>query len=243
MYKKSERVKRKRIYSELNFFVKLFIFLKLLAQDIIHVIKYGRQFEEYGFTLYAGKQGYGKSTALVEYLERMRQKYPKALIVTNFGYTHETQPMIDWRDFFEIRNGVDGVIFAIDEIQNEYNSNDWKTFPENLLTEITQQRKQRVKVVATSQVYTRVVKQLREQAMEVVECRTLAKRWTFLRCFDAEDYDIIANNPAIKTKVRRKWRKNFVQDAHLRTLFDSYAKIEKMKKTDYIPRNERGNVS
>jgi len=97
---------------------------------------------------------------MVEYLERMRKRYPKAKIITNFGYVFEDQPMYSWEDIFTIRNGVEGVIFAIDEIQNEYNSNSWKTFPEGLLSEITQQRKQKIKIVSTSQVFTRVVKQL-----------------------------------------------------------------------------------
>lgn len=239
---KPKRQKHPRIYSQKNFFSKLFKFLKLLTQDIIYTMKHGRKFNEYGLTLYCGKQGRGKTVALVEYLERMRIKYPKAIIVTNFGYLRQNYAMQDWRDFFDIRNGEDGVIFAIDEIQNEYNSNSWKDFPETLLTEITQQRKQRIKIVATSQVYTRVVKQLREQAHEVVECRTLMGRWTFLRAFDAEDYDIIVNNPDKKQRVKRTWRKNFVQDSKLRDLYDTMLKIEKMKKTEYIPRHERGSL-
>lgn len=236
----TKKTKKKKIYTQLNFFVKLFYFLYLKTKDLIHIMKYGHQFNEYGLTLYTGKQGAGKTTALVEYLERMRRRFPNAIIVTNFGYKYETMPMNDWRDFFEVRNGTDGVIFAIDEIQNEYNSNDWKTFPEGLLSEITQQRKQRVKIVATSQVFTRVVKQLREQCYEVVECRTLGGRWTFTRCFDAEDYDMVLLNPTFKHKVKRKWRKNFVQDSKFREMYDSYAKVEKMKKTEYIPRHERG---
>jgi hypothetical protein len=241
---KVKKVKRVKMYSQIGFWRKFFKFFRLLIQDIINVIKYGRPFSEYGLTLYCGKQGRGKTVALVEYLERMRVKYPKAIIVTNFGYVHQTQTMTDWRDFYTIRNGVDGVIFAIDEIQNEYNSSAWKDFPEDLLTEITQQRKQRVKIVATSQVYTRVVKQLREQAAEVIECRTLAGRWTFLRCFDAEDYDMVVNSQSTdkKMKMRRKWRKSFVQDAKLRDLFDTYEKVKRMQKTQFIPRHERGLV-
>lgn len=238
--KVQKKNKRVRIYSQKRFIVKLAIFLKLIFFDIIHILKHGRKFSEYGLTLYCGKQGRGKTVALVEYLERMRIKYPKAIIVTNFNYVHQHRAMKDWRDFFDIRNGEDGVIFAIDEIQNEYNSNSWKDFPETLLTEITQQRKQRIKIVATSQVYTRVVKQLREQAHEVVECRTLFGRWTFLRAFDADDYDVIVNNPEKKQKIKRIWRKNFVQDAKLRNLYDTYEKIERMRKTEFIPRHERG---
>ncbi|MFT8323692.1 MAG: hypothetical protein ABF649_22920 [Bacillus sp. (in: firmicutes)] len=232
--------KNKSIYSQKKFFRKLGEFLFYLFKDIKYILKYGRAFGEYGVTMYCGRQGYGKTVAMVEYLERMRKKYPNVKIVTNFGYVHQTHAMIDWKDFYEIRNGRDGVIFAIDEIQNEYNSTKWKEFPESLLSEITQQRKQKVKIICSSQVYTRVVKPLREQTFNVVECRTLAERWTFLRSFDALEYEAVHTQPILKNKLKRQWRKNFVQDIKLRELYDTEEKVARMKRTDYIPRSERG---
>jgi ATP-dependent Clp protease ATP-binding subunit ClpX len=219
---------------------KLLEFLKWFGIDIYRALKYGRNFTEFGLTLYCGRQGGGKSISIVEYLERMRIKFPKVKIITNFGYVHEDLSMSDWRDLLHVRNGLDGVIFAIDEIQNEYNSNDWKDFPEDLLREVTQQRKQRIKIVASSQVFTRVVKQLREQCFEAVECRTLAGRWTFQRCFDAEDYMAVTDNPEKKVRLHRKWRYSFVQSDAIRQLFDSYKKIEGMRDKKFLPRSERG---
>lgn len=233
------KIKKKRIYSEINFFIKIFIFIRWLFADIRFVIKNGRPFNEYGVTMYCGRQGYGKTVAMVEYLERMRKRYPKAIILTNFGYVNQTAAFEDWRQFYDVRNGLDGVIFAIDEIQNEWNSTKWKEFPENLLSEITQQRKQRVKIIASSQVYTRVVKPLREQTFEVVECRTLAGRWTFTKAFDALEYESVISQPTLKNHLHRLYRRNFVQDTKLRELYDTSQKVQKMRDTEYIPRNER----
>lgn len=235
-----KKSRRKKIYSEKNFFAKLAIFSYFAYQDIKFTIKFGKPFSEYGVSMYCGRQGYGKTVAMVEYLERMRKKYPNVKIVTNFGYVHETQPMEDWKDFYEIRNGSDGVIFAIDEIQNEYNSNKWKEFPESLLSEITQQRKQKVKIICSSQVYTRVVKPLREQTFDVIECRTLAGRWTFCKAFDSIEYESVHAQPMLKNKLRRSWRRNFVQNDKLRNLYNTEEKVKKMKNTEYIPRSERG---
>lgn len=220
---------------------KVVEFYKWLLIDVYRLIRYGRgQFREYGCTFYVGRQGAGKTMAMVEYLERMRAKYPEAMILTNFGYIHETRPMNGWRDLLDVRNGDDGVIFAVDEIQNEFSSSAWKDFPESLLTEITQQRKQKIKIVCTSQVFTRVAKPLREQAFEVVECRTLSGRWTFLRAFDGDDYnDCIDQSTVKKSKVPRLWRRNFVQTDELRSKYDSYAKIEKMKGKEFLDRKER----
>lgn len=226
-------------YTKVNFLIKLGNFLWLLLKDLIYTFKHGRTFKEYGLTLYAGRQGAGKTMAMVEYLERMRTLHPKCLIYTNFGYKHQTGEFMDWNDFFNIRNGEDGVIFAIDEIQNEFASTAWKNFPETLLSEITQQRKQKIKIVGTSQVFTRVVKPLREQTFEVVECFTFLGRWTFTKAFDAQEYESVVDQPVLKNKLHRLWRRNFIQDNNIRELYDSYAKIERMKKTTYLDRSQR----
>lgn len=224
----------KKVYSDKRFIVKFFLFWYWKLKDIKHNIKHGRKFNEYGMTMYTGRQGAGKTIAMVEYLERMRIKYPDAIIVTNFGYKNEDRAMESWEDFLKIRNGDKGVIFAVDEIQNEFSNEKWKTFPEWLLREVTQQRKQKIKIVATSQVFTRVVKQLREQCFEVVECRTIAGRWTWTRAFDAEDYNFVIDNPEKKMKLKRVYRRNFIQDNKLRDLYNSYDKIEKLKDVKFI---------
>lgn len=231
-----KKIKFEKTYSKLRFLKKLFLFFKWKFNDMKEFKKNPHLFREFGLTMFTGRQGAGKTMALVEHLEQLRKRYPKALIVTNFGYEHQTHSFESWHDLFNIRNGDYGVIFCIDEIQNEFSSASSKNFPETLLSEITQQRKQKLKILATSQVFTRVAKPLREQCFEVVECITLAGRWTFAKCFDADDYNAIidSNKPEMKNKVRRKWRKNFIQDNRIRELYDSYAKVERMKRTEYV---------
>lgn len=133
------------------------------------------------------------------------------------------------------------MIFAIDEIQNEFNSQKWADFPEELLSEITQQRKQKIKIIMSAQCYKDVVVQIRRQVFNVIECKTLFSRWTFLRCFDAYDYDFYLDNldPEKKRKIPRKWRYSFVQSDKLRTLYDSYKKVERLKKLEYTERSNR----
>lgn len=186
--------------------------------------------------------GGGKTISMVEYLDRMKQKYPNCTIVTNFNYIKQDMPFVDWRQFTDVRNGLNGVIFAIDELQNEYNCNNWKDFPEELLSTVTMQRKQRIKIVATTQVFTRVVKQLREQCYEVVECKTFLGRWTRQKCYDADDYNLLIDNPSPekKFKMHKKWKYSFIQNNFIRNLFDSYAVVESIKNKQYINRNERG---
>lgn len=198
-----------------------------------------KEFPEYGLTMFCGRQGAGKTVSMVEYLERMKEAYPKVKIYTNFDYINQDEPMSGWRDLLEKRNGKEGVIFAIDEIQNEYDSMSYKDFPESILSVITMQRKQRIKIVATSQIYSRVVKQLREQCFQVVECNTIWGRWTFTRCFDADEYNMIIDNPNNRDEIKRLWKHSFIQTDQLRQLYDTYSVVESMREKEYIPRGER----
>jgi len=220
---------------------KLFSFLRWMFIDLTEAEaeEKGREFNEYGFTVYCGCQGAGKTMSMVDYLERMRKKFPKALIVTNFYYAHATHRMQGWRDLFEIRNGEDGVIFAIDEIHSEYSNAAWKDFPEELLSEISQQRKQRVKIVATSQVYSRIAKPIREQCFSVIQCVTFGNRWTFTKEYDAVDYELYATSTAKSTKLRNFARRSFVQGDYIRGIYDTFEKIERLEKMDFLSRNEK----
>ena len=224
---------------DIQFKPKIAEFFKWKIIDLYRLIKHGKQFREFGLTLYCGRQGSGKTIGIVHYLEEMRSLYPKAIIITNFSYSKQDYAMQNWRDLLKYRNGEKGVIFAIDEIQNEFNNQKWKDFPDHILSEITQQRKQRVKIVASSQVFTRVVKQLREQCFEVVECKTLFGRWTRLKAFLADEYEATVDDPEKKQKLYTAWKKSFVQTDRLRSLYDTYEKVEKMKDEQFIDRDKR----
>jgi ATP-dependent Clp protease ATP-binding subunit ClpX len=221
--------------------LKLVDFIRWKLVDTLDAAGKAREFEEYGLTVYCGKQGAGKTIAMVEYLRRMKERYPACLIVTNFACELADMNMGSWQDFFDIRNGTDGVIFALDEIHSEYSSASWKDFPESLLSEISMQRKQRIKIVATAQVFGRMVKPLREQSFSVMLCSTYFKRWTFCREYDAWEYEAFSGGVP-GGKLKSFWRFSFVQQDSLRESYDTYEKIKRLAKTPFIPRHERGNA-
>lgn len=218
------------VLTDQPFFYKLLKFFPVYFNDLRNKVK-DNNFNEFGMTTYVGRQGSGKSISLCEKLEQYRKKYPDVYIMTNFGYIHQDEPLTDWQQLIDKRSD-NGIIFAIDEIQNEFDVYESRNFNLEILKVITQQRKQGIKILATSQVFTRVSKPLREQTYEVIECYTIAGRWTFQKCFDADDYNVFIDNVDLdkKFKVKRKWRKNFIQTNKIRSLFDSYAVIESMKK-------------
>lgn len=213
--------------------------LRWLLWDFLTRKKRSLVFKPYGFTLYVGRQGSGKTISMVQDLNEYRQRYPDCMIVTNFSYKYADFQMKDWRDFLEIRNGEKGVIFAIDEIHSEYSAEAWKDFPESLLSEISQQRKQKIKIVATSQVFSRVAKPIREQAFSVICCKTFFGRLTFKKEFDAAEYATSDTPYMVKKRCRPLLRGWFVQDNFLRECYDTYEKIKRMEKLKFIPRSER----
>lgn len=222
--------KEYEILTTQHFIYKFLKFIPISLNDLRLKIK-DNSFREYGMTTFVGRQGSGKTISLCEKLEQYRKKYPQVYIMTNFGYIHQDEPLNDWQQLIDKRS-EHGIIFAIDEIQNEFDVYESRNFNLEILKVITQQRKQGIKILATSQVFTRVSKPLREQTYEIIECYTVAGRWTFQKCFDAEEYNVFIDNVDMnkKFKVRRKWRKNFIQTDKIRTLFDSYSVIESMKK-------------
>lgn len=221
-----------------RFFISLPSLIYWVIRDISH---YDRDlFRLYGFRLYCGRQGSGKTIGMVSDLEDYRRRYPKCKIYTNFGYSAQTAPLTSLNDLLrpEFRNGTDGVIFAIDEIQNEFSCSDSKDFPESLLSQVTQQRKQRICILATSQVFTRVAKPLREQCFIVVDCKTLFGRYTRLRYIDADDYIEYCDDPTPKKrlKLRSKKVKSFVQTDSLRNCYDSFELIRRLNRTGFSPK-------
>jgi len=198
------------------------------------------KFRPYGLYMFCGKQGAGKTMGLVYTLERYRKRYPKAKIYSNMKYQYETLPLKSLNDLLDksLYNGENGTIFVIDEIQNEFSCATSRDFPETLLQLITMQRKQKIVILATSQVFTRVAKPLREQCFYVIDCFTFLGRYTRLKWFFAEDYNQYIENPSPKKKLKmRKKRKDcFVQDDRLRELYDSYALVERMSRHGFVPK-------
>lgn len=230
LIQKKETAQKYVAFWKQSIYKKFYYFIKFLSLDIYRQSK-DKSFNDYALTIFAGRQGSGKTMSLVAELERVRHEYPEVMICTNFGYKYEDVALTDWQQILDLRHDA-GIVFAIDEIQNEFDIYNARSFDTNILRVVTQQRKQKIKMYGTSQIFTRVSKPLREQTYEVVECFTLFGRWTFQKCFDADDYNAVidSQNPEKKMQVRRKWRRNFVQNDYIRNLYNSYAVIQNMSK-------------
>ena len=204
-------------------------------------------FSPYGCWFFVGKQGSGKTMSLAWTLEQLRKEYPRLKIYTNFDYKYETAPIKKLKDLLnrDLYNGEYGTVFAIDEIQNEFSSASSRDFPETVLSLVTQQRKQHILILCTSQVFTRVSKPLREQAFRVIECRTLFGRYTLCKHYDGIDYaDSVDRSDDFKHDHRPRIQyQSFVQTDKLRECFDSYKLIEKLSREGFSPKQAPAGVN
>ncbi|MBR2289341.1 MAG: hypothetical protein IJ867_01645 [Clostridia bacterium] len=102
-------------------------------------------------------------------------------------------------------------------------SDNWKTRPDDLLYYISQQRKMHKQILASSQVFTRIDKTLREQTNFVIECKSLLLgRMCINKYYHTEEY--IANDEK-KDKGSRKRKvssyKIFIASDKLRDCYDT----------------------
>lgn len=198
-------------------------------------------FPYYGVTYYSGPQGCGKTMSMVHDLEELRREYPLVKIYTNFGYVHETAALNDIYDLInpDLYNGEQGTIFVLDEIQNEFAASTSSNFPPRILSTITQLRKQKILVLCTTQVFTRVSKPLREQAKFVIECDTRFGRFTECRKYDGIDY---ADSFDKSEKYKKENRiaidhYAFIQTDELRDCYDSYKLIKRLQRVGFADHN------
>lgn len=186
------------------------------------------EFNEYGLHLFCGEQGSGKTTAVVELVKRWKQRYPQMKIMTNMDLKDEDKKLIHWRDILNYNNDIYGTAVVIDEIQTWFNSLESKNFPPEMLTEISQQRKQRKAIIGTAQVFSRVAKPIREQTTYIYLPMTIMGCLTIVRKTKKEYWD----------DEKQRFRRYcgiyfFVHTDEIRSSFDTYKKIERYSRSGF----------
>lgn len=125
-----------------------------------------------GQWIFSGVQRSGKTLLMMHLVKEIVEQCPKVLVVSNisiFGI-----PCIPYQgpeDFEKYKNGKDGVIFILDEIQTLYSSMESKNMPLSLITVWSQSSKNRRLILGTTQRYSRAAKAIREQTTFHYECR------------------------------------------------------------------------
>lgn len=204
--------------------------------NVIRVLKHNHDFylahPDYfrpeGLLVFCGEQGSGKTLSAVQYVKKLCDAYPKAILCTNvqiMGLSEETRVVeYDGLDCLKgLENGYQGVIYLIDEIHLEFNSLESKNIDIEVMIEVSQQRKQRKHIVGTSQVYGRLAKPFREQIRNVVLCANWCKILQINSLIDGAKSVEKDGHLVTDTVKRFVW-------FHRPELYDSYDTYAKMKR-------------
>lgn len=217
---KIKRIKdERREYKQHNIFVRLLWDLpKQFIYDKFTIDP--NTFSEYGLHLFCGEQGSGKTITMAYMIRRLKHIYPRLKVRTNFDCIYQDFSLTDWRELSLNTNGLYGELDCIDEIQNWFSTNASRNFPADMLTLITQQRKVRRCIFATSQVFTRISKPLRENTYCMYYPFTIFGCLTVVRQY----------RPVLDSEGNLKEKKllkvfMFVHDKEIREAFDSYKTI------------------
>lgn len=138
-----------------------------------------------GTVIFTGSQGSGKTYGMVSLAWRTHERYPDCRVFSNvvidapwcevYRNPQELQQILQ-----KVRNGRGGVLILIDEAHLYWHRKDGIPLP--LLAAISQQRKQRLRIVMSTQVFEELDISLRKQITDVVTCRRMGNllftKWT-----------------------------------------------------------------
>ena len=106
-----------------------------------------------GIWAFCGPQGSGKTLSMVQTLKKMVAAYPNVMVVSNLeihGLDVPVIPFESYEQLLTLSNGVNGIIFALDEIHVLWNSLESKEIPISEMATFCQMRKDRRVILGTS---------------------------------------------------------------------------------------------
>lgn len=213
------------------------IFILMPKQYIEDLFSRPADFFPYqGMIIFEGRQGSGKTISMVRYMKDMQYEFPDALCTTNLAYTDENKPLKTWTMLIDYKNGYKGVIVAMDELQNWFSSNDSKNFPPEMLSLITQNRKNRRIILGTSQNFYLLAKAIRSQATEVRRCATYFGCLTIVRRLEP-----ILDSEGNVIEWKKRGIYCFVHDKELRDSYNTWKVIENLRKSGFKENVNREN--
>lgn len=185
-----------------------------------------------GFICFVGNQGSGKTLTAVGYVYNLLELYPNCILVSNIDLTD--YPIDNTRvfrfesanDLLKYKNGINGVIFLIDEVHlylgSQIGANNIN--PE-VLQAICQQRKQRIHIVSTSQYFAQLNINLRRHFDSIIICES--------KLFGLRQKIMVVNKDSLKSKESSNqvlegvvsFQASFWREPYMFARYDTYAVI------------------
>lgn len=240
-YNKGNKKKSSKGYYK---YIKKSSFIKKLIYDAPHQValdiinKEPGFFPYQGLIIYEGRQGSGKSSTMIHDSIEILKKYPKAKSISNMGFTLQNDSLNHWKQLINYKNGIYGVVVLIDELQNWFGSNQSKNFPPEMLSVITQNRKNRRVIFGTTQSFHLLAKSIRSQTVEVRSCTTILGCITFVK----KKIPILNSDGDVK-----EWKSRgfywYVHNTELRNAYDTWAVIKSLSESGFKENSLSDNIT
>ena len=206
-----------------------------IYRTIKHNLLFARNNPDYfypsGIWVFCGPQGSGKTLSAVQCLQKLCKAYPKAKVCTNLDVKGIDNEIIIFEDYEQLKtldNGVEGIIFFLDELHVLWNSLESKEIPISEMACFCQMRKNRRVIIGTSQVYGRIAKPIREQLQYAIICKNFFGLFQFNKILDPSE--AVEKNGVIEAKV--VGTKFWFHYPKLYSSYDTLFKIDKAKRKE-----------
>lgn len=178
-----------------------------------------------GSRVYKGFQGSGKTISMVAYAFYIQYICPKCLIysnisikgLNNYHYFNDNNGLYE---ALSVSNGLDGVLVLLDEAHLFFNKKDGISI--DVLTAISQQRKDLRRIVFSSQIWEELDISLRKQVKEIVSCRKIG----FIQFNQVCDGETLSYDKLKNEYVAKKIR--FEVFKHNKKLYEAYNTRQKI---------------
>lgn len=228
---KEHFVLEKSTYKKQTLFYQMFMIPYMFGYTMAHTNP--NCFRPHGVILFEGRQGCGKSSAMMKYATDLKEQYPLCKIITNTDFNLADDEIHDWTDMLSIKNGELGLVVILDELQQWFNSKQSKDFPPECLSYITQLRKERKIVLGTCQQFYMVSKDIRTQVSEIRRCRCILGVLNVVMRFRP-----IVDSEGSVEKYQFLGLYWFVQNNKLRNSYDTYKTVDNLVKSGFQSRNK-----
>lgn len=193
-------------------------------------------FKPQGLIIFTGRQGNGKTSALMQYAIDMLDTYPKAKCLSNTAFEYQDAKLVHWKQLIDFKNEHKGVIVIMDELQNWFGSNQSRNFPPEMLSVITQNRKNRRVILGTAQNFYLLAKAIRSQCTEIRQCTTFGGVLTVV----VRREPICDESGEVK-ELKFRGMYFFVHSERLRKSYDTWSVVDSLSKDGFQDNYLRDN--
>lgn len=202
-----------------------------------------RYFHPYGMRFFCGLPGTGKTIFMTRELAKLRAKYGRSILIgTNYGFKYQDFIVKDYNDVIKVRSKP--TIIGYDEIQNDFDARNWANLDYLFSERITQSRKiEGLMILATAQKFGFVDRRLRQLTNLVYQCKTFGNRLTVAKIYEPVLIEKIEDGLYNEYNEKRsKGTSYFVQTDYLRSMYDSYQILERVKERLSVDRERQRSV-